>query len=73
MRNLLTSAALAVLAGAGVYTPANAGVIINGITYIDPTSFHVTATGATGSDPVLLNNTRRSAFRISAVRISTNH
>jgi len=56
MRNLLTSAALVVLAGAGVYTPANADVIINGITYIDPTSFHVTATGATGSDPVLLNN-----------------
>jgi hypothetical protein len=24
--------------------------------YFDPTSFHVTATGATGSDPVLLNN-----------------
>jgi hypothetical protein len=33
-----------------VYVPAT------DTTYFDPTSFHVTATGATGSDPVLLNN-----------------
>jgi len=53
-------AATALMAGT-----AQADVIINGITYIDPTSFHVTATGATGSDPVLLNN--NTAFSIQDV------
>lgn len=33
--------------------------------YFDPTSFHVTATGATGSDPVLLNNNK--AFSIQDI------
>lgn len=55
MRKLILAAfaAFALFGGA-----ARADVIINGITYIDPTSFHVTATGATGSDPVLLNNNK---------------
>jgi hypothetical protein len=54
------SALLAGVAILGLMAPgiANADVIINGIDYIDPTSFHVTATGATGSDPVLLNNNK---------------
>lgn len=33
--------------------------------YFDPTSFHVTASGATGSDPVLLNNNK--AFSIQDI------
>ena len=55
---LLAGAALA----AGALAPAHADVIINGISYFDPTSFHVTSGVATGSDPVLLNNT--TAFTI---------
>jgi hypothetical protein len=38
---------------------------ITDTTYFDPTSFHVTATGATGSDPVLLNN--KTAFSIQDI------
>jgi len=53
---LLAGVATLGLLAPGIANVANADVIINGITYIDPTSFHVTATGATGSDPVLLNN-----------------
>src|SRR5215475_4920035 len=41
---------------------ARADVIINGVLYLDPTSFHVTSGVATGSDPVLLNT--NSAFSI---------
>jgi hypothetical protein len=52
MRHILLAAVFA----ATVPVAAQADVIINGITYLDPATFHVTATGATGSDPVLLNN-----------------
>jgi hypothetical protein len=52
VRKLLLTTALV----AAPWVAAQADVIVNGIDYIDPTSFHVTATGATGSDPVLLNN-----------------
>lgn len=40
-------------------------VYVNGVSYFDPTLFHVTATGATGSDPVLLNNNK--AFSIQDI------
>ena len=52
----------AVVAGAWFFhaPAAHADYIdpLTGIDYIDPTAFHVTATGATGSDPVLLNNNK---------------
>ena len=38
---------------------------VSGISYFDPTSFHVTATGATGTDPVLLNNNK--AFSVQDI------
>lgn len=64
MRRSLIAAAAAALAA--VFTvPAQADVIINGISYIDPTSFHVTSGVATGSDPVLLNN--NTAFSIQDI------
>lgn len=61
MRKLLL-AAVVTLSGV---TAAHADVIIDGVSYIDPTSFHVTSGSATGSDPVLLNTL--SAFSIQDV------
>jgi MYXO-CTERM domain-containing protein len=64
MKRLL--ATTAIVCGALWFHPqtAHANYIdpLTGIEYIDPTAFHVTATGATGSDPVLLNN--KTAFSI---------
>ncbi len=70
MKRLLTTTALPIVFGAlyfGALMPADAASQcgtdpqciydpVSGISYFDPTAFHVTATGATGSDPVLLNN-----------------
>jgi hypothetical protein len=53
LSKILAGAALAAVLTAGT---AKADTIINGISYFDPTSFHVTSSVATGSDPVLLNN-----------------
>lgn len=60
MRKLLLASSVALLPMA-----AHADVLINGILYLDPTSFHVTSGVATGSDPVLLNNAK--AFSIQDI------
>jgi len=60
LKNFVLAAAAAVILTGG--SAANADTIINGVSYFDPTSFHVTSGVATGSDPVLLNTL--SAFTI---------
>lgn len=66
MRTLLVAAALLAAGGAQAQV-ANSCMTdpVTGNTFCDPTSFHVGAAGATGSDPVLLNNS--STFTITTV------